>query len=142
MDFDTDNINIDLNTQVKLINNDYLLELDDTTYTIKEGKLKNSFEIFLGNDKIVKLFCGFGNERDNSCMYNYLSNYIGYTVRKDPGKDLPNPIHHKFSSNYFFYIQEINRTKAIDIITKISQIVYIAAQRGAINFDRNGIKDT
>ena len=65
---------------------------------------------------------------------------FGFTVRKDINRNKPKLSYRKVSSPYFLIIHEQKGSISIEIITKISQFVYVAVLKGLVSFDWNGTK--
>ena len=114
----------------------YSLEIESKTYQVIKGYAINSFRVYHVNDKVMSVYCGFGDERKNELIYRILNDRHSGAVRK--GGTWPN--FKRLSSSYFMIVFESLHGYSKDLITKIAQLVYIAVLKGVITFDWNGTK--
>lgn len=114
----------------------YSLEIENKTYQVNKGYAINSFRVYHMNDKVMSVYCGFGDERKNELTYRILNDRHSSAVRK--GGTWPN--FKRLSSPYFMVVFESLHDYPKNLITKIAQLVYIAVKKGLITFDWNGTK--
>lgn len=140
MQFDTDTFSPEISKCIIESDSVYRFELDDEIFIVSKGRVTNSFQITQDEKTIATIFCGFGNERKNEETYIQMTGAFGFTVRKDINRNKPKLSYRKVSSPYFLIIHEQKGSISLEIITKISQFVYVAVLKGLVSFDWNGTK--
>lgn len=113
----------------------YIIEYNGSTYHITKGYAINSFDIYGENEKIMCIYCGFGNDKKNELTYNILRGMHSSAARKGF-----QPIFKKASSPYFMIIYKYQKNFPTDLTTNISKMIYKSVLNNKILFDWNGTK--
>lgn len=130
-----DKLSLELTSVIKDVETGYTIEYEGNKYLIAKGYAINSFEVFWGSDKIMCVYCGFGNDKKNELTYNILRDRHSSTVKKGC-----QPSFKMASSPYFIIIYKYQKDFPEDLITYISKTIYISVLNKEINFDWNGTK--
>ena len=130
-----DKLSLELTSVIKDVETGYTIECEGNTYLIAKGYAINSFEVFLGSDKIMCVYCGFGNDKKNELTYNILRDRHSCTVKKGC-----QPSFKMASSPYFIITYKYQKDFPKDLITYISKTIYISVLNKKINYDWNGTK--